>query len=71
MSPQEAFSDEDESGGGVSAYVKRKYYRLLKSIDVFDEEQAVQVTNIIKDIFNNMAMKWLLDPEPEADSDVK
>ena len=63
--------DEDESSGGPSADVKRKYYRLLKSIDVSDEEQAAQVTNIIKEVFSNMAMKCLLDSEPEPDSDVK
>ena len=63
--------DEDESGGGASADVKRKYYRLLKSIDVSDEEQAAQETNIIKEAFNNMAMKCVLDSEPEPDSDVK
>ena len=63
--------DEDESSGGPSADVKRKYYRLLKSIDVSDEEQSVHVTNIIKEVFNNMAMKCLVESEPEADSDVK
>ena len=63
--------DEDESSGRASADGKRKYYRLLKSIDVSDEEQTAQVTNIIKEVFNNMAMKCVLDSEPEADSDVK
>ena len=64
-----AYLDEDEAGGAL-ADVKRKYYRLLKSIDVSDEQQAAQVTNIIQEVFNNMAMKCLVDSQPETDSDV-
>lgn len=45
-----------------------QYYRILKSIDVSQDEGKVQ--NIIKDVFHNLAMKVLVESDPIEDSHV-
>ena len=57
---------DEEDGEGDSA--KRKYFRALKSIDVTAEEKKVQ--NILKEVFQNLAMKVIVESEPVEDSDV-
>ena len=57
--------DEDEEGQGKSA---GKYYRILKSLDVVEEDKRVQ--NILKQVFHNLAMKVVVEVEPTEDSNV-
>ena len=57
--------DEDGEGQGKAA---GKYYRILKSLDVAEEEQRVQ--NILKQVFQNLAMKVVVEAEPAEDSNV-
>ena len=57
--------DEDEDGQGKSA---GKYYRVLKSLDVAEDKERVQ--NIIKQVFQNLAMKVVVEAKPVEDSDV-
>ena len=48
---------------------KRKYFRILKSFDVTLEEGKVE--NILKEVFNNLAMKAVVEKQPVEDSDVE
>ena len=57
--------DEDGEGQGKAAGT---YYRILKSLDVAEEEQRVQ--NILKQVFQNLAMKVVVEAEPVEDSNV-
>ena len=57
--------DEDGDGQGKSA---GKYYRILKSLDVAEDEKRVQ--NILKQVFQNLAMKVVVEAEPVQDSNV-
>ena len=47
---------------------KRKYFRILKGVDVTSEEGKVE--NIIKQVFNNLAMEVVVEKPPVEDSDV-
>ena len=57
--------DEDGDGQGKSA---GKYYRVLKSLDLTEDDKRVQ--NIIKQVFHNLAMKVVVEATPIEDSDV-
>ena len=57
--------DEDGDGQGKSA---GKYYRVLKSLDLTEDYKRVQ--NIIKQVFQNLAMKVVVEATPVEDSDV-
>ena len=57
--------DEDGDGQGKSA---GKYYRVLKSLDLTEDDKRVQ--NIIKQVFQNLAMKVVVEATPVEDSDV-
>ena len=57
--------DEDGEGQGKS---DGKWYRILKSLDITEEEKRVQ--NILKQVFQNLAMKVVVEAEPVEDSNV-
>ena len=56
-----AYRDDENDG-------TRKYYRCLKDVDITVEPNKVE--DVIKDAFKNLAMKVVVGPEPEQDSDV-
>ena len=58
--------EEDNTEGGSSA--KRKYFRILKSIDTMEESTKIQ--NVLKEVFQNLAMKVIVESEPVEDSNV-
>ena len=59
----------DEEGGAENIENnKRKYFRILKGVDVTSEEGKVE--NIIKQVFNNLAMEVVVEKPPVEDSDV-
>jgi len=60
--------DEDGGEGGGDTSAKRKYFRALKSIDVTSDENKIQ--NILKEVFQNLAMKVVVESEPVGESDV-
>ena len=62
-----AYVDEEDGGEGESS-AKRKYFRILKSIDASEETMIIQ--NVLKEVFQNLAMKVVLESEPVEDSDV-
>ena len=47
---------------------KRKYFRILKSIDATEETKRIQ--NVLKEVFQNLAMKVIVETEPVYDSEV-
>ena len=47
---------------------RKQYYRALKSVDVSADDKKIQ--NILKEVFQNLAMKVVVAPEPIEDSDV-
>ena len=59
-----AYVDEEEA----NADGKRKYYRIMKGLDVTAEDKKIE--NIIKEVFNNLAMKVVIESEPAEDSDL-
>ena len=61
-----AYVDE-EDGDGENAG-KRKYFRILKSIDATEEPTRIQ--NVLKEVFQNLAMKVIVESEPTEDSEV-
>ena len=58
----------DEEGGEGDNVGKRKYFRILKSIDATEETKKIQ--NVLKEVFQNLAMKVIVESEPVEDSDV-
>ena len=58
----------DEEDGEDENSARRKYFRALRSIDITAEEKKVQ--NILKEVFQNLAMKVIVESEPVEDSDV-
>ena len=62
-----AYVDEDD-GNENAENNKRKYFRILKGFDVTSEEGKVE--NIFKEVFNNLAMKVVVEKPPVEDSDV-
>ena len=60
------YVDEEDGEGENSA--KRKFFRALKSIDVTAEVKKAQ--NSLQEVFQNLAMKVLVESEPIEDSDV-
>ena len=58
----------DEEGGEGDNAGKRKYFRILKSIDATEETKKIQ--NVLKEVFQNLAMKVIVESEPVEDSDV-
>ena len=59
---------DDEDGGEGENSAKRKYFRLLKSFDVTADQNKVQ--NILNQVFQNLAMKVVVESTPIEDSDV-
>ena len=57
--------DEDGEGQGKSA---GKWYRILKSLDVTEEEKRAQ--NILKQVCQILAMKVVVEAQPVEDSNV-
>ena len=47
---------------------KRKYFRILKGFDVTSEDGKIE--NILKEVFNDLAMKVIVEKQPVEDSDV-
>ena len=58
----------DEEGGEGENSGKRKYFRILKSIDATEETKKIQ--NVLKEVFQNLAMKVIVESKPVEDSDV-
>ena len=56
-----AYIDNDGEDASVDTGVKRKYFRVMKSLDVSDDETVCKVENVIKEVFNNLAMKCTLE----------
>ena len=63
-----AYVDEDGGDENTDNNNKRKYFRILKSFDVTSEEGKVE--NILKEVFNNLAMKIVVEKQPVEDSGV-
>ena len=62
-----AYIDNDGEDASVDTGVKRKYFRVMKSLDVSDDEAACQVESIIREVFNNLAMKCIVEGETADD----
>ena len=58
----------DEEGGEGENSGKRKYFRILKSIDATEETKKIQ--NVLKEVFQNLAMKVIVESKPVEDSAV-
>ena len=58
---------EDEDGDGKGNSVGM-YYRILKSLDVAEDEERVHI--ILEQVFHNLAMKVVVEAEPVKDSNV-
>ena len=60
------YVDEEEGDGDNSG--KRKYFRILKSIDANEAPKMIQ--DVLKEVFQNLAMKVIVESEPTVSSDV-
>ena len=59
-------------GSYVGEDADRKYFRVLKDMDVSDEEHRKRILSLIGDgVFRNLAMRVTLDAKPEPDSHVE
>ncbi len=60
-----------EEGADDTTESKGTYYRFLRDVDVSDEAGAARIKDAIGDaVFKHLAMRVVIDGEPEADSDV-
>ena len=57
-----------KSGEGDNLVVQRKYVHALKSMDVTKDVMRIQ--NILKEVFQNLAMKVIISIKPVGHSDV-
>ena len=64
--PGARVEDEDEDRHGKSA---GKYYRILKSLDIIEDEKRLH--NILEEVFQNLAMKVIVEAKPVTDSSVE
>ena len=58
------------AGAYYGADENRRYIRIMKSIDVSDEAQQQRVTDMVTDVFKNLAIKVIIDDAPEEESEV-
>ena len=49
----------------------RKYFRVIRSLHVSAAEQAKTVQGVLENVFDNLAMKCVVETTPEEDSDVE
>ena len=49
----------------------RKYFRVLRNLDVSSGEQAKTVQGVLENVFHGVAMKAVVETPPEEDSDVE
>ena len=49
----------------------RKYFRVLRSLDVSSAEQAKTLQGVLRNVFHGLAMKAVVETPPEEDSDVE
>ena len=49
----------------------RKYFRVLRSLDVSSAEQAKTLQGVLENVFHGLAMKAVVESPPEEDSDVE
>ena len=49
----------------------RKYFRVMRSLDVSSEEQAKSLQGVLENVFHGLAMKAVVETPPEEDSDVE
>ena len=49
----------------------RKYFRVLRSLDVSSAEQAKTLQGVLENVFHGLAMKAVVETPPEEDSDVE
>ena len=49
----------------------RKYFRVLRSLDVSSAEQAQTLQGVLENVFRGLAMKAVVETPPEEDSDVE
>ena len=48
----------------------RKYFRVLRSLDVSSAEQAKTLQGVIENVFHNLAMKCVVETTPEEDNNI-
>ena len=64
------FDEHGITGGYVGEGEQRKYYRVMKGIVVSNTEEKARVLDMLGDaVFKNLAMRVVLDNEPEEGSD--
>ena len=49
----------------------RKYFHILRSLDVSSAEQAKTLQGVLENVFRGLAMKAIVETPPEIDSDVE
>ena len=49
----------------------RKYFRVLRSLDVSSADQAKTLQGVLENVFHGLAMKAVVETPPEEDSDVE
>ncbi len=65
------FDEHGITGGYVGEGETRKYYRVLKGLVVSNSEEKARVMDMLGDaVFKSLAMRGVVDSEPEEDNDV-
>ena len=62
--PQQQNQNSYQSNG-------RKYFRVLRSLDISSEEHAKTVQGVLENVFHNLAMKAVVESAPPQDSEVE
>ena len=59
-------------GGYTGDDVSRKYFRVLRDVDVSDDAQATRILSLIGEgVFKNLALRVNVDAKPKPDTHVE
>ena len=64
-------ADDQHKPQNQNGNQNRKYFRVLRSLDVSADEHAKTVHGVLENVFHNLAMKCVVETIPPVDSDVE
>ena len=71
-----AYLDNDEGNDGQqngqqNGNGSRKYFRVLRSVDISSPEHSKTVKNVVEQVFNSLATRVVVESKPAEGSDLE
>ena len=68
-----AYLDNDEGNDGQQNgnNGSRKYFRVLRSVDISSPEHSKTVKNVVEHVFNSLATRVVVESKPAEGSDLE